>query len=722
MMEPIASDKCKKFLNNIAVDHRFVGLEVLMSPFAANTYSQRLAMLASHLSQAMVIKGGEYPRISSGYENQIGEYEYNSATLENDATILAVIPKYVTGCGVNPIRENPHKLVIYRDNNTGICSYLTIDTYTQCMDGFGYRNKIINEHYLSEMNYVPGGTKFTTSPIHTDKGYGLGMNVNAVYLSLDGVTKDAFIISDELASKMTSLAIRTLEIRISPNQIPLNIYGNEFEYKFMPDIGEMVGEDSLIMCLRTITPQSYLTDMSHSSINTPQYLTDKCYTVPHNNATVIDIDVFVNYSACRDLPQIYEQINKYREGAIRYYTRIIETYNHIRKYGYPCSPTLQNLITTAYARLLSENVKLPEYGKRSAIRLVRKKDPIEFINIRIKYMYENIVAKGYKITNRTGAKGVVASIRPKEQMPVDDYGVRADIIVTPEAIPNRMIPSALYEEHINRTSLFVSRRITQLLNGVFPPDIDQSLFELPITADQHGAWNYFYEYVKTVNSNMCDVLDDICYNDEMKRLCLEDIIKDGIYLIIPPYLKHIDGEFILHLDKKFPAPISPVTFQIEDAFGELRTVRTKKPISIGSIYIYLLCKIPHLKSSGVAYTNQFKTPIQTNKEQKNRYPISQTPLRMGEDEVRNLIMAVGVGPVLRLIGLYANSTDGVQAMCKALLTSDTPSAIDRINLSTDYLVKTNNISNMVQHMFATIGFTTNETIENGEEVLNGISL
>lgn len=718
----ISNDKCDRFLNNVSVDHRLVGLEVLMSPFAAHTYAQRLAMLASHLPQAMVVKGGEFPRIASGYENQMGDYEFNSAQLENDVTILSVIPKYVTGCGVNPIRENPHKIVIYRDNSTGVCSYLTIDNYTQCMDGYGYRNKIINEHYLSDTNYVPAGTKFTTSPIHTDKGYGLGLNVNAAYLSLDGVTKDAFIISDELASRMTSIAIRTLEIRISPNQIPLNIYGNDFEYKFMPDIGEMVGDDSLIMCLRTITPQSYITDMASSSMTTPQYLTDKCYTVPHNNTTVIDIDVLANYSTCKDLPQIYEQVTKYREGANRYFTRIIETYNVIRKQGYECSPTLQNLVTTAYARLLAENVRVPEYGKRAAIKLVRKKDPVEFLTIRIKYMYENVVAKGYKITNRTGAKGVVASIRPKEQMPVDAWGTRADIIVTPEAIPNRMIPSALYEEHITRASMFVSKRVASLLRGEIPDGIDQSLFEAPITPDQYGAWTYFYQYIKMVNGNMCDVLDQVCYNDEMKRACLEDVVENGIYLIMPPYMGHVDGEFILNLDKKFPAPISPVTFQMEDAFGVLRNVRTKDPISIGSIYIYLLCKIPHLKSSGVAYTNQFKTPIQTSKEQKSRYPISQTPLRMGEDEVRNLSMAIGIGPVLRLIGLYANSTDGVQTMCKALLTSDNPSAIDRVNLSTDYLVETNNIASMVQHMFATMGFTTNDLITNGEEVLNAIPL
>lgn len=708
-----------EFLSNVAVDHRLVGLEVLMSPFAAHTYSQRLAMLASQLPQAMVLNGGDFPRIASGYENQIGGYEYNSVGVDEDVTVLAVIPKYITGHGVNPIRENPYTTVIYRSNATGECSYLNVDTYTQCMDGYGYRNKRMNEHYLSEDNYVPAGTKFTTSPIHTEHGYGLGINVNAAYLGVDGVTKDAIIISESLAKKMTSTAIRTLEIRISPNQIPLNIYGDDFEYKFMPDIGELVGADSLIMCLRSITAQSYLLDMANESINKPQYLTDRCYTVPHNNTSIIDIDVLVNYNTCKNLSPIFDQITKYREGINRYFLRVIETYNVIRKGGHKCTPILQNLVTTAYARLLADNVRIPEYSKKAAIKLVRKKDPVEFITIRIKYKYDNIVAEGYKLTDRNAGKGVISKILPDDWLPVDEYGFRADAIITPEAIPNRMIPSSLYEVHITRCDEFVRARISQLMNGNIPSDIDVSLFTLPITPDKSGAWNYFYEYMTTINANIGSILDQVCFNDTLKYEQLVDVVDNGIYHIIPPYLESISDKFILELDKKFHTPEGTVKFTMLDAFGYPKE-HTRSGVSIGSKYMYLLCKIPHLKSSGVAYTNQYKTPIQTSKEQKSRYPISQTPLRMGEDEVRNLIMAVGAAPVLRLMGIYANSTDGVQAMCRALLTADKPSAIARVNLSTEYVVNTNNIVAMVQHMFATIGFTTNDIVHNGEELINDL--
>lgn len=390
------------FLDNVACDPRLVGLETLLAPFAAHTSSQRLAMLSSHANQALVLHGGEPPRVGTGFESMIGEYEFDPTKREQDIQILAIIPKYIIGTGAFPIRNNPTITVIYRGNSDGKVNYFHLNTFTKCMDGYGYENKWQNTHYLSVGNYVPRDVKFTSSPIHKGNFYSMGTNANTAYMSLDGVTKDAFIISESLAKKLNSSAIKTIDFKVSPEQIPLNLYGNDMEYRFMPDIGEQVREDGLLCCFRKPTDDTFISDTMGDALSAPQILHDLTYVVPYN-ATIMDITIDINRNYKNRIPEnIYTQMIKYKESINQYYLKIIEAYQRAVADNTPISSPFNTLVTDAYAMLLAEGIRVPGFNKRMNISLMKKKDPIEFMHISVTYMYDNVVANGYKISDRQG--------------------------------------------------------------------------------------------------------------------------------------------------------------------------------------------------------------------------------------------------------------------------------------------------------------------------------
>ena len=77
-------------------------------------------------------------------------------------------------------------------------------------------------------------------------------------------------------------------------------------------------------------------------------------------------------------------------------------------------------------------------GRGSTVTPAEKKKIIEFIRITITYRYERKVQRGFKLTGRYGNKGVITDIWKDEDMPTDQQGFKADIIVDDQSVFNRI--------------------------------------------------------------------------------------------------------------------------------------------------------------------------------------------------------------------------------------------------------------------------------------------
>ena len=90
-----------------------------------------------------------------------------------------------------------------------------------------------------------------------------------------------------------------------------------------------------------------------------------------------------------------------------------------------------------------DDQQVPGLNKRIPLTAKKNKEQIEFFYVTVKYKYNKPVARGFKQTSLSGDKGTISAIWPDEDMPVDEYGFRADVIGASVSIFNRIDVCAL---------------------------------------------------------------------------------------------------------------------------------------------------------------------------------------------------------------------------------------------------------------------------------------
>lgn len=389
------------YLNNAKVPMQLLGLAPALNPLVDHTSAQRLMMWSSHVTQTQVLHGCEFPRVYSGFEQMVGRYEYNTTERDQDIQILQVIPKFVINSGVFPINDNPYHTIVYRGCDDNKVGYFQLEKFTMRSDGYGYMNKLTpNVQLLSRGTFIPKDVKLSTSPTHDGNKYMMGTNLRAAYMSLPQVTEDAFVISESAARKLSTDGFTKISFRIAPNQIPVDCYGNENEYKFLPDIGETVREDGILCAIRTPTENSFIYDVNPVNLRKVQHLHDSVFYAPPG-ARVMDIDVIINRNRkVRTPPEVFAQVEKYREAINKYHLRVWDAYQEAVKKGWEITPEFNTLVTRAIESLLIDNQHIPDFRKRANVSAMYRKEEIEFMYITVTLRYNNPIEFGKKLSGR----------------------------------------------------------------------------------------------------------------------------------------------------------------------------------------------------------------------------------------------------------------------------------------------------------------------------------
>jgi DNA-directed RNA polymerase beta subunit len=667
-----------------------VGMENLLSPFTQFNSSQRADMFSSNIAQALVIDGCEPPRIGSGYEQMFGDFSFNTTERKSDAQLLDVIPKFEVGFGSSHISECPSKTVILLTEEGVDC--IEIRNHEQLDAGFGYKNKISpNVMYLNAESgaFLDKDTKFSTPSNHKDGLYCLGTNANIVYMTIPHVVQDAIVISKSFADKCDHLGLHTVKIILNEDDLPVNLYGNEIDPKIFPDIGQQVNEEGVLMAIRESSSDAF-SDLIESSINHIQLTTDRIIKAPVGS-TVVDVQTFCSPIAFKKLfnsPGMMAQLIKYQQQHYNYYRKVIDCYNKVKRKGYKLTPRFNDLVTKAMClkKPVSSKEKLP---------LIDNKSIINYFVVEVTYAYVRKVDKGFKFAGRSGDKGVVSDIWDDENMPIDAQGIRADVIISPESVVNRLNPSQLYEQFYNRMCVLMTERIRKNEFG-----------------NLNNTYNTVIKFLASIREEYAREINLMCNTKEEKQNLIDDIKEDGFYLICPPFCKDINISKCKKLASEFNYVESPVTYSYRLRDGSLKTITTKYPQCIGSKYMYLLGKIPRKQASAleVSYINQFGLPIKAkSKELKLQHLYTATPLRFGEDEVSMLIMDLPAETVARFLGIRASSKQATDTLIKELLTDKKPSALSHIKMSTDDIINNSIVAKIFNHYMGLGGYDTSIT-------------
>jgi hypothetical protein len=608
-----------------------------LNPWPGHDSSSRVQMFASsHISQALQIAGCTPRRTLTGVEREFGKFTFK-VEMPCNATILKVIEKFPATIGRNSIKSNPLTIVVYEDVETkevGILQLVRHNCYHQHF-GFKYKYKPSAMSKIYVGANIAKGTVIADSPSVTDDGdYCYGVDTQVAFMSVPGVIEDGVIVSRSYIQKLKSKGFESRVASWGKKWYPLNLYGTDEEYRPFPEIGEKIRDDGLLFALRQYDDLLAPVEMTPAALREPDYTFDRLtYAVP--GSTVTDITIrHDNRNSPPPTPFGMEgQTERYLHAQSVFYDELVKVYNSLKR-----DRKEVPRITPEFQRYLFEALMdRPDQGKDKSIRMYQRVE-LDHWRVEVNFEYDVVPGIGFKLTDCHGGKGVICDVWDDADMPRDMMGNVAEIIMDAISTIKRMNLGRLYEQYINATSWYVSRRVREIMQTETKETIQQ-------------AWDYLIGYYRICSPRMYEMLTGPSYLST-QRYHVERVVAAGVYLYIPTDNPADSTEIIRQLLQFYPVPIGPI--QYRGRSGNMRT--TKENIIIGSLYIMLLEKTG-VDWSGVssAKLQHFGIPARLTNRDKNSSPGRNQPVRLlGEDEVRLFSATVGPDTTAELLEMSNN--------------------------------------------------------------------
>lgn len=693
------------YLDNVTARMELLGFPNVLSPFCQFNSAPRISMFNHHLPQTMIPAHPEFNKAFTGIEQKFIDYTFNSSRREFDCDILAVIPKYRDPLLTSKFCPQFYVIVLtYEPGGVRRLDYFTVDRYFMGSNDFGWIPEIEESaiKLIKKDEFLHRSTSVTHSPAVKGNQYCLGVNANVIYGSFPETIEDAFIVSESFVRKMETQQVTQKVINCRMDRRPLNLNGNEWDDKFLPGIGETVRDDGALCAFRPTHITTVLADTDPQALREPLPNQDEIIYVDPG-AKILDITFNINRSK---LNTCYEQARRYDQNNLKCWEDIYNTYNR-HKDQYRLTPKMSTLVRTAIYRMIAQDTHNPIIRDRFRKHMKSFEieggsgQAIEFMQAIVTYTVPRVVSKGSKLTDQSGAKGVIGAVYPDECMPVDEFGIRADMMIDMNSPVGRNNPGQLYETGFNRINEFV-RRAVQAKREQVGPD---------------AAFDTLTDWFNDVNPNYAKIVRGKFTSVKDRTELVDDAIKTGPKVWVPPFLDKLTpskDDFwnaltsIRTWSDKWGVRPSRVRYSSLQADGSFKEFVTEAEFSIGSKYIFQLHKIPEIFAPGPASVNHIGVPTKATFETKN-YPVSVNPYRYGEDELRVMSMDTDIREVTRFQNLLANSPVGVEATIRTILLSEHPTRVKRIPISNGKLAETSAILALFHNTAATLGVETRNT-------------
>ncbi len=607
--------------------HKFLA-EELLQPMTNKCDVGRTNMFTSHISQTVVLDQPERPRVFSRFENAFGAYTTAVKVLPEDATVISVFEK-------NPLQKV--YALQYADGRVDIHFSAPVRHLTE---NYGYRLTNTALEGVEEGQVLPAGTKVQGWACTDDDGnFRYGVNLKTVYMNLEGLTyEDGIVCSESAAERLSHTSIDKVIVVLNANDLTVNLYGDADRHQGFPDVGEAI-QNGILMARRRINHESILFDLSAPQLSKVNWDAD---TVFYSEGTVVDVDVFSNLSA--------EELDKhpFNRQILQYHNKWLE----FREWFMGVFGDAVRDSTVPYSEDVAYWYRMCRDTGNGRWR--HERSEFDGVVIRFTIAKRNRLGEGSKITNRYGGKGVISEIRPDKDMPTTEDGRRADLVINSLGVVNRLNPAQLFESELN----FVADKVAEQMRGI---------------AEKEGilldAYDHMLSFLDVVSPQQAEWMRSNVSTDQAVNVALDVIEgREPIYIHQPPFFGNVSLE---QLDSAY------VTFGVEkDKF-----VGIEEPLVLGTNYYMKLRHEPlsklsarsakHLSIGGVPTKNS--RGVRTNTEHH-----STTPIRLGEQELQNLLIANAPDELKRFLRLYATDDVSREGAIAELLTRPDPFSNERI--------------------------------------------
>lgn len=611
---------------DLSIKEEFISLSAL-NQFIAHDSSPRGTMFLTQLSQGVVLDKPEPKILQSGLEQQLVDNTFK-IVVEEDMVVKSII----TNDNKNDVDNAPMITIIGENIQSGEIDCYDIPFYFSLHQFFGFRyvrQEILKNIYVGMV--LEEGTILAETPGVVDDNYSYGVNANIALITDPAGGQDGVIISKKLAEKLRYKIYIKGSLEWGADSFPLNLYGDENNYKAFPEVGEPVGKDQVFGVIREYDKDigPALTSKKDTMEFNPMF--DKAFYVKPTKELRSEHDIIVNNRVV-DLRVIHspnskkeplynnEQTQKLIKDNKSYLQSLVKAYESVVKDGFKdknTTPRLQRKLVEAYTMLPDDEKIVYKY----------RNDKVDLYRVDFVVEYTVQAGIGNKGSDAHGAKGIIVDIR--ENMPVDRYGNEADIIMDPTSIPGRMNAGRLYESYFGAASRNAKRIVLETIGSGVDDATDDAL---------NKAYDVLLEFLSVFDTEQYysyKEVEDISDKIEI----LKEIEEKELYLYYKVSSKKKPPEIVKDLEKtKFHVPREPIMFD-----GKM----TKEGVTIGNLYFILLNKTAdgYLASASPS-VNHFGIPVRVNTSTKTGLPYTNNPTKIISETESRLYRAYAKSPIL----------------------------------------------------------------------------
>lgn len=591
------------------INPKLMGIHAL-NPFIMHVSASRGQMFFSHIGSRPTLIHPMEKTIQSGMEYDIAKSTFMIKMPEN-GVIVKIIERYPKTIDINNINKNPEKIVIYRNPETGQYGHFIIEEFKSVHQNFGFEYKFTEEaNKITPGAFIAKDTIFAHSPqVHQSGSYMFGREINVCFSSKKEGAEDGFIFSENAIKMFSFCLYEKRKIVLTKEQYLKSIYSDEVGViKPLPEMGEMVHPSAgILAAIADIKDNNIPCDLSIYDIGEIDYTFDKKIFTNGPLGEVVDIDV-VSDNNNELLVGTLGTFSKYEEACKRFNKEIVKTYYELvyqdkRQYGEHYETQLEDPLWSLILNAMAK-VNEPHPIDKSKLILLDRKKPIDQLRIEytIKYVIEP--TRNFKFTDCHGGKGVAVSVVPVEQMPRDQDGNIADVVISQSSIVSRSNPGRVIEQYLYGCKRDITKRMRQWfgldINKVSKQQARQAVL---YAKDNNQALinqsiNYLMEFYDIVSHSMSHYFSNAPYETWLEHLV--EVLNTGVKLLIRTDNKRFYRRMIKELEAKYPQTYKPIWIWKKDGTYEL----TKKPIRIAPMYIMLLDKIADTGSSVASASTQ----------------------------------------------------------------------------------------------------------------------
>lgn len=564
-------------------------------------------MTTGHLKQAMTPINPEFPKVFTEYENMVGKYSTGIKRASREWRVIDKIYKFEEG--------NHLYTLVVKDESTGYYDVIQKKIVEDLTEKFGFRYNTSELDKIQVGDLIPKDSVLYKSTSYDEyNNYRFGVNATFAYTSDVRTTEDAILVSKSFADKFRCVEVETIKVSVNDNDVLLNLYGDESNYKCFPDVGEYIN-DKIICATRRINNDQIFYDFKETNLRKINFSEDVLCTEQGTGGKIIDIKVYSNKTIEEmEMNDYHAQVNKYYKNEQRYYSEVIEATKDIVMDGKEHSRNF-NYIYKKSKDAVDENVKWCEqHGKKP------------FSNMIIEFTVEREVPlkEGSKITGLFGNKGVISKILPDDEMPVLENGKIVDVLFNCLGVVNRLNSFQLFEQSIN----FIMNRTIDRIKTLE-------------TNDQRAG--LVFTMIKNFNTRQAKEFGEMYakLDEEGKEEFIQDIYDRGIYVHIPPFWHERPlFDVLSEIYDKYDW-LTPYKAYIKKK-GRYRPIMNK--LVVGEMYLIRLKQTAAkgLSTRSVGGVNLIGVPVKDAQAKENKILYSKTPCRLGLDEVLNLL--IGMDP------------------------------------------------------------------------------